>query len=483
MMKALEKNRERRYQSALELAKDIRRWRSGEAIEARPPSLSYQVAVFARRNRVVVGAAASIVAALVIGLGVSTAMYFEARRAEARAEAQREKAVAATSFMQDMIFAADPVRIGDRIRVGDLLDGYSATLDRAFPGQPEVEAQVRTTIGRTYLNLYLFERDLKGEAYRESARQHLSAALELREGALGEEHPDTLASMDTLAGVLAGHGRLDEAEPLARRALEIRRRVLGPEHPESVEAMDALAQIFMKQERFEEAEPLAVEALETCESSVGPESEDALQPLRGLAELRLAQGRLAEGERLYRDLVERSVRIHGAEARYTRQVRGRLGGLMMEQGRVDEAAGIYGNKKLPGSFGIEEWLQGNLPAAGTDPTLLIFWEAWCPFSQRQVPEFEISSRPFREGGMKLVGFSRARDPEGKERLTEFLREKEISFPSALTGDDTWQYFDIAGTPSAAAIKDGRVVFEGYLSLVTEEFLTHLVEEGPVRAGG
>ena len=218
LMKALEKNRERRYQSALDLARDLRHWLDGDAIEARPPSLSYQLLVFARKHRALVVGATAVIAALVVGLGISVAMYAKARRAEEHAELQRQRAMAALSFMQDMIFSANPTRIGDRIRVGDLLDGYGRHIDEAFPGQPEIKAQVRTTIGRTYLSLDLFEHSGRGEQYRDAALRHLEAALSLREKAQGEEHPDTLASMDTLASALGRQGRLDEAERLAERA-------------------------------------------------------------------------------------------------------------------------------------------------------------------------------------------------------------------------------------------------------------------------
>jgi len=376
LLKALEKNRDRRYQSALDLARDLRHWLDGDAIDARPPSLPYQLQVFARRHRALVVGAAAVVAALVVGIGVSTAMYIKASRAEAHAELQRERAMAALSFMEKMIFNANPTRIGDRVRVGDLLDGYGEKIHEAFPGQPEIEAQVRTTIGQTYLNLDLFEHSGRGEAYRASARRHLEAALDLLEGSLGEEHHDTLAAMDTLASALAGQGRLEEAERLASRALDLRTRLLGPDDQDTLATMDTLAQIFMMQKRLDEAEPLAVEALQRCEASAGPRSEDVMQPLESLAELRVQQGRLDEAEKLYRDLLDRSVRLHGAEARRTRGIRGSLGGLLVEQGRLDEAAAIYGNKTMPGSLGVKQWIQGETSVPGDDPTLVIFYESW-----------------------------------------------------------------------------------------------------------
>jgi thiol-disulfide isomerase/thioredoxin len=203
-----------------------------------------------------------------------------------------------------------------------------------------------------------------------------------------------------------------------------------------------------------------------------------LAALRSLADLRRAQEREDEAEQLLRDLVDRSTRVHGEDASLTRQVRGDLGSMLVRQGRLEEAAVVYGNKRMPDSLGIEEWLQGEASLLGNDPTVLIFWESWCPFSQQQVPEFEVVSRPFREMGLTLAGFSRTDEPEGQDRLSEFIREKGITFPSARTTPESWSYFDVAGTPSAAAIRNGKVVFEGYLDHVTEEFLAELVAPTP-----
>ncbi len=473
--KAIEKKRERRYQSALGLAKDIRRWLEGKAIDARPPSLAYQVAVFARRNRVVVGAATAFVAALAIGLAFSTYLYIEARQARSHAEEQRQRAVAALSFMEDMIWSADPVRIGDQVRIGDLLDNYSKKIDEAFAGQPEIEARIRTTIGQTYLTLYLFEREVKGEAYQRSGREHLAAALELREEALGEEHLDTLKSLATLVGVLARQEMLGDAEPLARRSLDLHMRVLGEGHPDTVAAMDDLTQILTAQTRLNEAEPLAMEALQICERSEDLPEEAVFSPLESLAALRLEQGRSEEAETLYRDLLARASSAGDSHIRTVRYTRARLAALLMEQGRLADAADVFDKRMNPDSLGIQEWLQGEMPITGEEPTIVMFWESWCPYSQRQVPEFEIRSLPFRDRGLTLVGFSNANEPEGDQRLADFIREKQLTFPAAKVTREPRTYFDIGGTPSAAAIKDGRVVFSGSLGLVTDEFMDNLMK--------
>ena len=130
---------------------------------------------------------------------------------------------------------------------------------------------------------------------------------------------------------------------------------------------------------------------------------------------------------------------------------------------------------MPDTFGIQEWVQGETPLDGNQPTILLFWESWCPYSQNQVPEFDLTSRPFRDEGLKVVALAEAKYPGGDDRLADFVRDKQLTFPTARVSREPWNYFEIPGTPSAAAIKDGRVVFQGSLGLVSEEFLRNLTE--------
>ncbi|MHC5109253.1 MAG: protein kinase domain-containing protein, partial [Planctomycetota bacterium] len=88
-LKALEKDRERRYQSASALTADIKRYLGGEAISARPPSIVYQLRVFARRNKSFFAALAAVFVVLVVGVIVSTSLYFKAK-----VSAERERAAA-----------------------------------------------------------------------------------------------------------------------------------------------------------------------------------------------------------------------------------------------------------------------------------------------------------------------------------------------------------------------------------------------------
>jgi hypothetical protein len=306
ILKAHEKERDRRYQSAFGLAQDIRRYLSGEAIVARPPSIVYQLRVFARRNKAVFGATAAAFVALAAGVVVSTLLYTRAEANRVRAEGEAGKALAAVDFLQSMLWTADPSRVGPEVRVVDLLDRFGGLIGMAFDDQPEVEAALRTTVGLAYQELGMHE----------PADMHLTSAREIREGLLGIEHPDTLTSFYNLAGLRHDQGRLDEVEPLTIKALDIRRRVLGEDHPDTLSSMNELAW------------------------------------------LRQDQGKLAEAEHLKRQVLKMRRRVLGEDHRDTVRSIGDLAHTLLLQRRLSEAADLYQGKRAPDGLGIETWFQG-----------------------------------------------------------------------------------------------------------------------------
>ena len=191
--KALEKERERRYQTVGDFATDIRRYLNDEPIDARPPSTWYQVSKFAKRNRAIVGAVVAILVVLlggIVGTSIGLVRAIEARKSEARqkvrAEEERAEAARQAEIAQavvrfltsDLLASAAPENAGKDVTIKQMLDTASASLASNFEDAPEVEAFVRLTIGSTYLNLGDYER----------AEEQLSLACKLRAATLGKEH-------------------------------------------------------------------------------------------------------------------------------------------------------------------------------------------------------------------------------------------------------------------------------------------------------
>jgi tetratricopeptide (TPR) repeat protein len=424
VLKAHEKERDRRYQSAFGLAQDIRRYLSGEAIVARPPSIVYQLRVFARRNKAVFGATAAAFVVLAAGVVVSTLLYTRAEANRVKAEDEAGKALAAVDFLQSMLWTADPSRVGPEVRVVDLLDRFGGLIDVAFDDQPEIEAGLRTTLGLAYQELGMHE----------PADTHLTSALEIREGLLGIEHPDTLTSFYNLAGLRHDQGRLDEVEPLTIKALDIRRRVLGEEHPDTLSSMNELAW------------------------------------------LRQDQGKLAEAEHLKRQVLKMRRRVLGEDHSDTVESIGDLAHTLLLQRKLSEAADLYRGKQAPDGLGIETWFQGEGEVDLSNPagTLLLFWEVWCPYCQHAVPELQETYARFKDRGLQVVGLTEITNTATPERVRDYIRAQGVSYPVAKQDGSASTYFNVAGVPSAALLKGGRLVWFGHPARISDELISGCV---------
>jgi serine/threonine protein kinase/Flp pilus assembly protein TadD len=291
VMKTLEKDRTRRYETANELVLDIERHLRDEPVVAGPPSAVYRIKKFLRRNRVLVTSVATVMVVLVGGIVASTIFAV-------RAERQAKISQAVTDFLEnDVLASVDPAKAkGLEVTVRYILDEASESMADKFEDEPLVEASIHQTLGSTYLSL--------GE-YK-AAEQHLERARQIRRERLGEEHSDTLASMNKLALVYEKQGRYDEAEKLHIKTLEIRRRVLGEEHPNTLASMNnlaleilrrilgeehpntlasmgSLAIVYEDQGRYDEAEKLHIKTLEIRRRVLGEEHPNTLASMNNLA--------------------------------------------------------------------------------------------------------------------------------------------------------------------------------------------------------
>jgi serine/threonine protein kinase/tetratricopeptide (TPR) repeat protein len=392
VMKALEKDRTRRYETANELARDIERHLGDEPVSAGPPSVRYRLHKFVRRHRTAVASGLLVAAAIVVGLVVSTTMYFRAEQARqkeatartqaeqalrgeaaARAEAERQAHIskAVNEFLnKDLLGSFDPVRAeGREVTVMEVLDNAAKRLEGKFKDAPLIEASIHDTLGATYMHLgkYTaakphFERALElrrnqlGEEHPDTLKsmtdlgyQYMNQynfkmgeslffkVLEIRRRVLGEEHPDTLRSMHDLGTAYHWLGRYKEAELLRVKVLEVRRRVLGEEHPDTLSSMIVLADLYQVQGRYSEAEPLYVKVLEVRRRVLGEEHPAMLNSMIDLAALYQVQGRYSEAEPLFVKVLEIRRRVLGEENSYTLNSMSHLGGLYYAQGRYKEA--------------------------------------------------------------------------------------------------------------------------------------------------
>ncbi|MCB9856696.1 MAG: serine/threonine protein kinase [Phycisphaerales bacterium] len=249
--KTLEKDRDRRYQSASELAADIRRYLNDEPIVARPASAFYQIRKFTRRNKVVVTATMSVIAALSGGLIYSVIQRDKAISAElaARTEAERakreaKKAARVVGFLENMLSHATPANADDRdLTVAEVMETSAAEVERELADEPEVLASVQTTIGRTLTSLARYD----------EAEVQLERALNAQRQLLGDEHPDTITTIQVLGTLRKLQGRYPEADELMTQAVELSKRVHGERSKRTAQIVNDMGTVRLRLGDFKEA--------------------------------------------------------------------------------------------------------------------------------------------------------------------------------------------------------------------------------------
>jgi len=373
-MKALEKDRTRRYASPLELAADIRRYLTDQPVLAGPPSAMYRARKFVKRNTVVV-VAASVVLVMLIVFAVAMAVQagrIASERDRANLEARAKGQV--SDFMKDLFTVSDPAEArGGSITARELLDRGAEKIGVMLVEQPDVGAELAAVIGEVYRNLGLYEeaeplldqylatsRELFGDAHPnaldameelgalyyaqgryDDAEPFLAEVNEVRRRDLGQDHPDTLNAMANLAALLAAQGRHDEAEALGLETLEGRKRVLGEGHEDTVTSMNNLGTLYAEQGRYKEAEPLFFDALESRKRSLGEDHPSTLRAMSNLAIVYKLLDRYDEALTLLLEAIEIRKRVSGDDHPDTLAAVSNLANAYADQQRYDEAEPLF----------------------------------------------------------------------------------------------------------------------------------------------
>jgi serine/threonine protein kinase/Tfp pilus assembly protein PilF len=325
VMKALDKDRTRRYETANALASDIERHLHDEPVEAHAPSRLYRFRKLLRRHKLAFAAAGVMFAALAIGLGVSLWSQHKANR-----EAARSQQVA--RFLQDMLQGVGPsVALGrDTALLREILDKTARRLDTELKNQPDVEADLRTTIGRVYSDL--------GQ-YTNAEAMHRQA-LALRIKLLGSEHPDVARSLNNLAGALWHRGKLVEAETMFRQALAMHKKLQGNVHPDVASSLNSLAGVVREEGKLPEAETLFRQALAMQTNLPGSESPNLANILNNLANTLQDEGKPVEAESILRQGLAMQKKLLGSEHPDVANSLNNLALLLQAQGKLAEAESL-----------------------------------------------------------------------------------------------------------------------------------------------
>lgn len=255
VLKALEKDRERRYASALDLAQDLERYARDEPVTAGPPGLAYRTTKFVRRHRVGVTAATLIALALVSGAVLAGIGFVRATAEAARAEA-------ISDFLTGMLASVRPDEQGRAVTVREILDQGRARLEAGeLSDDPEIEATLALVIGHSYEGLGDYDPAL--DLIRRSA--------EIRRGLYGPDDGRLYASLHRLGTVLWKRGALDEALALRLDLAVMTERTFGAAHPNHAESLSNLGNTYADMGDFERSAEYLLRAVEVGRRLPGDE--------------------------------------------------------------------------------------------------------------------------------------------------------------------------------------------------------------------
>ncbi|MGO9993356.1 MAG: tetratricopeptide repeat protein [Steroidobacteraceae bacterium] len=374
-MKALERDRARRYGTPSELAADLKRHLNDEPVAARPAGAVYRARKYVRRHRIAIGIATGLIVLLTT---FSVLQGFELRRTTQerdranqerdRANRERDRATRITDFMTSMFKVSDPSEArGNSVTAREILDKASSDMG-GLARDAEVQSQMLEVMASTYLNLGLYSRAhelskraldarntlhgakdpsslesmtqlgwiLDREGHDTEAEKLERQALTDERGLLGPEAPLTLETMDHLAVIEEDVGRNSDAENLARQVMQSAARTLGPENSLTLLATNHFARALWLQARYDEAEAQYRKLLEVDRRVLGPDHPQTLAAMMSLAVAVDAQHRVAEAERLYREVWTAQQRVLGPEHQYTVLTMENLAALLSDAGRLAE---------------------------------------------------------------------------------------------------------------------------------------------------
>lgn len=382
VMRCLEKDRSRRYESATELAADLQRHLRNEPVTARPPSTAYLLQKLIRRHRLAFGAGLATAGALVLGLVATTTLFVRERAALERARAAEAAAVLEKGRAE--MHSANEARLrleaefekrraqaevlrreklsllmgrtmkdmgllvalgGDRRAFRDILD-QAVSLKRELSDQPEIEAGLDETLGGAYFSM--------GE-YRRAEDMFIDA-LALRRRTQGEDSPAVAQSLTDLGTVYSGQARWIDAEGCLRDALRIRQQHHGLQHPDVARALSALGWILAQQANLHEAEHMIRLALAQQRLFHGPVHPEVAGTLTRLGAVLTQVGQIKDAEDRLGEALTITRQVAGAESLEAARAITRLAVTMaLDQRRLPEALTLYRE-----AFRIQE----NLTEAG-----------------------------------------------------------------------------------------------------------------------
>ena len=345
-MKALEKERDRRYQSATALKEDIEHYLNDDPISARPPSAIDYLRRFSKKHRAAAMAIASVFLVLIVAVGGISTYAIKANQEKNRADEQallseelridaQELAEAAKGFLGRMLNPEGSRLMFTELGPESIDDILTHAVNQAREefstddsSQQRMLCSILEMAASTYYSLDM----------NDKSRLLQEEALVGYRRVLGDEHADTLQAMSSIGSLYINQGKFQEAEPFYREVLATRRRVLGDEHPDTLESINNMGVWFLNQDQYDEAEDFFVEALEIRRRV---DDSQLHSSINNMGFLRIKQERYAEAETYLREVLDIRREVLDANDPILMQSIRNMGTLLIEQRKYDEALGYF----------------------------------------------------------------------------------------------------------------------------------------------
>lgn len=406
-LKALERDRARRYGTPNEFAADIRHFLNNEPVIARPTSRAYRMQKYVRRHRLGVSIAAAGVL-LLVAFSVIEAMQIR------RVTRERDRANRIADFMTKMFKVSDPGQArGNSITAREVLDKASHEVDTGLAKDPEMQAQMMHTMGEVYYNLGLYK----------EAESLLRRALDIRTRVLGPENRDALSSMSSLAQVLTDESQFAEAEKFSRESYEGARKLLGPGDPDTLLNGLSLSVLLLDWSRFPDSEGVLRELAANVDKVKDPEMRESIASRiqTNFAIAYAYQGKFADAEKSFRTVYDLSLKKYGPDHPATFNAYTNIGNILLQQDKFAEAETIF-----------KQVLAGERRMLGPEHprTLLVMGNLGIVYlNQKRYPEAEALYRQLMDLKTRVLGADNRQTLVVKAALADVLR-MENKLPEA-----------------------------------------------------
>ena len=394
-LKALEKERDRRYQSATAMQEDVEHYLNDEPITARPPGVLDYIRRFAKKHT---AAAIAIAAVFVVLVGAvifvsSYAVKLEKQQTLLATEkvllatekALLTKEITRSKSVKDFVatmLTHDWDDEMDRELMIHVLDEASVAVGTKFKNQPLVEAETRRIIGDSYLEinkyaeakehfkeaLFLFNKHSDLVRLNEKmvgvslgslstmvqlgrvhfllgdfpkAKELLTDAILLSKNALGENHHVGLKANSNMADLLNRQGKYNESEKHINIVLASRRKTLGNNHIDTISSLAQLGVVYFGQGKYKEAEECFREALTVRQKIHGKDHPDTLNTMLNLGNALFTQKKYEEAKPILVEALKTNRRILGGDNPQAVNVLNSIGALLKAQGQFAEAEPYY----------------------------------------------------------------------------------------------------------------------------------------------